>query len=124
MKSIEYGDIVTVTSTNGFWQAGSRMFVIAPEGDGELGLREHSICFKLGQDGKPAKNLGAYEVPWKDIDFNSIEDAAKVALKSKVETLEKTIEAKQKEHKKAVELYVKAQRDKDVFINDFAQELG
>lgn len=122
-KALEYGDIVTLKTETQFWRAGQEMYILAPEGDGDLGLREHAVCFKLGEDGKPNKQAGAYEVPWTDIDFSTIRDSAEVSLKAKVETLDKQIKDAKVKKDQAEKMYLNIKRDHSSFINSFAKEI-
>ena len=123
-KPLEYGDVISVKTTNSFWTSGQKMFIIAPEGDGELGLREHAVCFKLGDDGKPNKSLGAYEVPWIEMDWDTLQDAAELVLNSKVTRLSKEVKEKSAAKENAEKMLSNIKKDKDVFIRSFAEEIG
>lgn len=123
-KALEYGDIVTVNTTNGYWTAGAKFFIIAPEGDGELGLREHALCFKCTPDMKPNKSQGAYEIPWTEIDFETVDDAAIIGLRTKIENLDKEISTKSVQKRDAEKLYKAVKEDKDVFLHSFAEEVS
>ena len=123
-KPLEYGDVIEVRTTNSFWTSRQKMFIIAPEGDGELGLREHAVCFKLGGDGKPDKSLGAYEVPWIEMDWNTLQDAAELVLNSKVTKLTKEVKEKSAAKANAEKMLNNIKKDKDVFIRSFAEEIG
>ena len=84
MNRLDYGDVIALKTANNFWSAGQMVYIIVPEGDGELGLPEHAVCFKISPDGKPDKSQGAYEVPWAEMDFSTLQDAAELSLNAKI----------------------------------------
>ncbi len=123
MSKLNYGDVIEVKTTNAFWSAGEKMYIIVPEGDGELGLPEHAVCFKLDANGKPNKGLGAFEVPWTDMDFSTLQDAAELALAVKIRALDSEVKSKTASKIAAEKIMAGIKGNCEASLKCFAEEI-
>lgn len=119
---VKFGDIFRCREGGRNRQVGDVFKVIIPEGDGKVGLKEHSLCYKY-VDGVMHKEY-LYEIPWTDMEpLNEAWHSA--ALKMRAEPIEIEIKKKQQELKsleKLQQLY-SGGTNKEDYIKDFSNEI-